>query len=66
MTEENEPGEDRDPLLELFGPDEEDAGPPAVPSWLGAFGQMSGAALVVLAVVVALIAAAVVCRRLWP
>jgi hypothetical protein len=37
-----------------------------VPSWLGAFGQMSGAALIVLAVVVAFIAAAVVFRRLWP
>jgi hypothetical protein len=37
-----------------------------VPSWLGAFGQMSGAALIVLAVVVAFIAAVVVFRRLWP
>jgi hypothetical protein len=66
MTEEDEPDDDRDPLLEIFGPDEQEAGPPVVPSWLGAFGQMSGAALIVLAVVVAFIAAAVVFRRLWP
>jgi negative regulator of sigma E activity len=65
-TEEDEPGDDADPLVELFGPDEQDDRPAVVPSWLGAFGQMSGAALVVLAVVVAFIAAAVAIRRLWP
>ncbi len=67
MTEADEPDEDeRDPLVELFGPDEEDERPRYVPTWLGALGQMTGAALVVLAVVVGLIAAAVVFRRLWP
>jgi hypothetical protein len=55
-----------DPLVELFGPEEPDDRPAAAPSWLGAFGQMSGAALVVLAVVAAFIAAAVIFRRLWP
>ena len=67
MTEADEPDDDeRDPLVELFGLDDEDEAPPAAPSWLGAFSQMTGAALVVLAVVVAFLAAAVVFRRLWP
>jgi negative regulator of sigma E activity len=68
VTEADEPDDDdQDPLVELFGPDEEDDERPRyVPTWLGALGQMSGAALVVLAVVVAFVAAVVVFRRLWP
>jgi hypothetical protein len=66
MAESGEPDDDRDPLEEFFGPDEDDDGPPVVPSWLGALGQMSGAALVVLAFVVAFVVVAVVFRRLWP
>jgi hypothetical protein len=66
MTEADEPDDDADPLIELFGPDDEDETPPVVPTWLGAFGQMTAALLVVLAVVAAFVAAAVVFRRLWP
>jgi hypothetical protein len=67
MTEADGPEDDeRDPLVELFGEDEEDEHPRHVPTWLGAIGEMSGAALVVLAVIVAFIVAAVVVRRLWP
>ena len=67
MAEGDEPDDDRDPLDEIFGPDQDDERPPAAPSWLGALGQMSGAAIAVLAVVVALILSAVVLRRLlWP
>jgi hypothetical protein len=67
MAEPDEPEDDeRDPLVELFGEDEEDERPRHVPTWLGAISQMSGAVLVVLAVVAALIAAAVVFRRVWP
>jgi len=67
MAEPDEPEDDeRDPLVELFGEDEEDERPRHVPTWLGAIGEMSGAALVVLVVVVAFIVAAVVFRRIWP
>jgi hypothetical protein len=66
MAEADEPDDDRDPLDELFGPDDEDDRPATAPSWLGALGQMSGAALVVLAVIAAFLAVAVVFRRLWP
>lgn len=67
MTEANEPDDDeRDPLVELFGVDEDDERPRHVPTWLGALGQMTGAALIVLAVVAAFILAAIALRRLWP
>ncbi len=67
MTEADEPDDDdQDPLLELFGPDEEDERPWYVPTWLGAIGQMTGAVLIVLAVVAAFVAAAVLFRRVWP
>lgn len=63
----DEPEDDeRDPLVELFGLDEDDERPRHVPTWLGALGQMTGAALIVLAVVVAFVVAAVVLRRVWP
>ena len=64
--DEDEPDDGRDPLVELFGPNEEDERPRYVPSWLGALGEMTGAVLIVLAVVVAFIVAAVVLRRVWP
>jgi len=72
MASEDEPDADeadedeRDPLVELFGVNEEDERPRSAPSWLGAIGEMSGAALVVLAVVATLIVAAIVLHRLWP
>ena len=65
MTETDEPDE-RDPLDELFGPDENDERPLYVPTWLGAVAQMAGAALIVLAVIAAFIVAAIVFRRVWP
>jgi hypothetical protein len=67
MADDDEPDDDeRDPLVELFGPDEEDERPRYVPTWLGAISQMTGAALIVLAVIAALIMAAIVLRRAWP
>jgi hypothetical protein len=67
MADDDEPDDDeRDPLVELFGPDEEDERPRYVATWLGAISQMTGAALIVLAVIAALIVAAIVLRRAWP
>jgi len=67
MTEANEPDEDeRDPLVELFGVDEEDDRTHDVPTWLGGISQMTAAVLIVLAVVVAFVVAAIVFRRVWP
>ena len=67
MADEDEPDDDeRDPLVELFGVNEEDERPRHAPSWLGAIGQMTGAALIVLALVAAFIVAAIVLHRLWP
>ncbi len=65
MTGANEPPDDADASVDPFDLDDDDETAP-VPSWLGAFGEMTGALLVVLAVVAAFIAAAVVVRRLWP
>jgi hypothetical protein len=62
----DDPDDEQDPLVELFGRDEEDERPRSVPTWLGALSQMTGAALIVLAVVAAFIVAAIVFRRLWP
>jgi hypothetical protein len=67
MAENDEPDDDeRDPLVELFGVDEDDERPRDVPTWLGGLSQMTGAALIVLAVIAVLILAAIVVRRLWP
>ena len=72
MASEDEPDADeadedeRDPLVELFGANEEDDRPRHAPSWPGAIGEMAGAALVVLALVAAFIVAAIVLHRIWP
>jgi hypothetical protein len=67
MPEDDEPDDDeRDPLVELFGVDEEDERPRSVPTWLGAISQMTGAALIVLALIAAFIVAVIVLRRAWP
>ena len=67
MAEDGEPDDDeRDPLVELFGEDEEDERPHDVPTWLGGLGQMTAAVLVVLAVIVAFVAVSIVFHRLWP
>ena len=60
-----EPADDLDEA-DPFAADDEDDTPLAAPSWLGAFGQMIAAVLVVVAVVSLLIAAAVALRRLVP
>ena len=61
-----EPADDLDAEADPFAADDEDDTPFAAPSWLGAFGQMIAAVLVVVAVVSLLIAAAVALRRLVP
>jgi len=66
MANEGEAGDDRDPLLELFGPEDEDEAPSRGPTWLDALGQMTCAVLLVLGAIVAFIAAAIVLRRVWP
>ncbi len=67
MPEDDEPDDDeRDPLVELFGEDEEDQRPHDAPTWLGGISQMTAAVLIVLAVVVAFVVAAIVFRRVWP
>jgi len=67
MTEADEPDDDdQDPLVELFGVDEEDERPRHVPTWRGLLSEMTGAVLIVLAVIVAFIVAAIVFRRAWP
>ncbi len=66
MTEDDEPDDERDPLVELFGEDEEDERPHDVPTWLGGISQMTAAVLIVLAVVVAFVVAAIVFRHVWP
>jgi heme/copper-type cytochrome/quinol oxidase subunit 2 len=67
MTGEDEPDDDeRDPLVELFGVDEEDERPHDAPTWLGGISQMTAAVLIVLAVIVAFVVAAIVFRRVWP
>jgi len=58
--------DERDPLVELFGVDEEDERPHDVPTWLGGLSQMTGAVLIVIAAVVAFIVAVIVFRRAWP
>jgi hypothetical protein len=65
MPHADEPSEENDPLE---APDEgdEDEGVAAVPSWLGAIGQMIAAVLVVVAVVALFIVAAAALRRLLP
>jgi hypothetical protein len=67
MVEEDEPDDDeRDPLVELFGLDEEDERPHDVPTWLGGLSQMTGAVLIVLGAIVAFIVAVIVFHRAWP
>ncbi len=67
MAEDEGPDDDeRDPLVELFGEDEEDERPRYVPTWLGGISQMTAAVLIVLAVVVAFVVAAIAFRRVWP
>jgi hypothetical protein len=67
MAEEDEPDDDgRDPLVDLFGVDEEDERPHDAPTWLGGFSQMAAAVLIVIAVIVAFVVAAILFRRLWP
>ena len=68
MTPTDEPDEDETPLepLDVFDLDGEDDGPTAVPTWLGAVGQMAAAVLIVAALVAGFIAAAVALRRLLP
>ncbi len=67
MAEDDEPEDDeRDPLVELFGVDEEDERPRDVPTWLGGISQMTAAVLIVLAVLVAFVVAAIVFRRVLP
>jgi len=66
MAEDEELDDERDPLVELFGVDEEDERPRGAPTWLGAIGQMAGAALIVLAVIAVFVVAAIVFRRVWP
>jgi hypothetical protein len=67
MTEDDAPDDDeRDPLVELFGEDEEDERPRYVPTWLGAISQLTGALLIVLALIAAFIVAVIVFRRAWP
>jgi hypothetical protein len=67
MAEGDEGDDDeRDPLVELFGVDEEDERPHDAPTWLGGLGQMTGAVLIVIAVIVAFVVAAILFRRPWP
>ncbi len=67
MAEDDGPDDDeRDPLVELFGHDEEDERPHDVPTWLGGLSQMTAAVLIVLAVIAGFVVAAIVFRRVWP
>jgi hypothetical protein len=64
VTESDEPPDDADSSLDPF--DGDDEGKSAAPGGLGAMGQLTLAALVVLALVALFIAAAVAFRRLLP